>query len=167
MKLTTTVALVILLFGCGGGSNGAGTGNNAGSSGTNSGNAGAVATGGDSGGAAGAAGNPGPPAPPPSSVDGTKKVADATTADLSAICDWFAGLVGGYGAPRTCSTAILTAPLSQADCVGSFPPCDVTFSDFEACVSVVTQAQATCTGSSVADAHDSDTCAPVTNAGCF
>jgi hypothetical protein len=158
-KLSFMFTLAVLLLGCGGGSDSPGTGN-AGSGGTSNGGAGAGGAG-----AAGAAA--GAPAPPPSSVDASKHLPDATEADLAAICDWFASLVGGYGAPATCSTAILAAPLSLGDCEASFPMCDVPFSDFEACVSAITQAQAACTDTSVADARASDACAPVVAADCF
>jgi hypothetical protein len=104
---------------------------------------------------------------PPSGVDGTKTLADASSSDMTATCDWFAKLVGGYGTTSTCSSSVLDAPPSQADCVAHFPSCDVTFSDFEACTVAVVHAQQACTNTSVSDAESSDVCSAVIPAGCF
>jgi hypothetical protein len=103
----------------------------------------------------------------PAGVDGSKSLLDATDADMTATCDWYASLVGGYGAQSTCGSSVLNAPPSQADCLAQFPACDVTFSNFEACVVAVVGAQMDCTGTSVQDAESSVACADVVPAGCF
>jgi hypothetical protein len=150
-------AALFLALGCGG----SGTGGTAGSGG---GTAGGSA--GTSGGGAGTTGAGGAVAPP-AGVDGTKALSSATAADATATCDWYAMLVGGYGATSTCGSAALHAPPSQADCLATFPTCDVTFADFEACVVAVVRAQQACSATSVKDAESSDVCASVIPAGCF
>jgi hypothetical protein len=80
-----------------------------------------------------------------------------------AACDWFASLVGGYGAAATCTSPVLSAPDSQADCVAGFPTCDVTFTDFAACVVAVTDAQKVqpCDATAVQTAATSSTCGAI------
>jgi hypothetical protein len=104
---------------------------------------------------------------PPAGVDGTKTLANASDTDRTATCDWFAMLAGGYDTMSSCGSAVLSAPPTQGDCLSTFPACDVTFSDFEACVVAVIHAQQACTDTSVRDAESSADCASVIPAGCF
>ncbi|HVU49631.1 MAG TPA: hypothetical protein VHL80_03030 [Polyangia bacterium] len=164
-RLAASVATLFLVVGCGGGSGG-GPGA--------AGSSGAGTNGGAGSGAAGSAGSAGASATgtgghvaPPAGVDGTKTLTDASDADKTATCDWFATLAGGYGTTSACGSAVLNAPEDQARCLETFPACDVTFSDFEACVVAVVHAQTACTDSSVQDAESSADCASVVPAGCF
>ncbi len=103
--------------------------------------------------------------PPP--VDGTKQISSVSAADKASLCDWFAGLVGGYGTPETCSMAQLSAPTDQADCLSSFPSCAVPVSTFETCVQAMVSAQQTCTPQAMTAAETSPECVTVGQAGCF
>jgi hypothetical protein len=161
---------VFLALGCGGsgGGGGAGSGGNAGSGGGAQGGSSAGGSAGDSSGGGGSAGTgTGGAVAPPAGVDGTKSIANATAADQMATCDWFANLAGGYGASSTCPSGVLQAPETQAACLMTFPTCDVTFADFEACVVAVVHGQQACTSTSVRDAQSSDACTSVIPAGCF
>jgi hypothetical protein len=158
MRLRLAVAtLCLVVVGCGGGSGGgpgAAGSSGAGTSGGAAGSAGASATG------------TGGHVAPPAGVDGTKSLADASQADETATCDWFAMLAGGYGTTSSCDGALNPAQ-SQTDCLATFPSCDATFTDFEACVVAVVHAQQACTDTSVQDARSSADCASVIPAGCF
>ena len=140
-RLAMSVAMLVLAVGCSSSSGGSPTG---------------------SGGTSGTTGGL------PAGVDGNKQVVDATDADKAATCDWFAGLVGGYNAQAACTGVVLSAPASQADCVASFPTCDVTFTEFAACVVAVTDAQKVqpCDATAVQTAATSTTCGAVP-ASCF
>jgi hypothetical protein len=157
IRLAASLATLCLIVGCGGG--GGGGPGTAGSSGAGT-SGGTAGSGGSATGAGGAVA-------PPAGVDGTKSLANASDADRAATCDWYAKLVGGYGATSSCGSSVLNAPSSQAECLNTFPTCDVTFSNFEACVVAVVHAQEACTDTSVMDAESSATCAPVVPAGCF
>jgi hypothetical protein len=111
----------------------------------------------------GSAGTNGQTSGLPAGIDGSKQVVDATDADKTATCDWFASLVGGYGTAPICAGPELSAPASQADCVTQFPSCDVTFSDFAACVIAVTSAQnqQPCDPDAVQTAVASSTCGAI------
>ena len=100
-------------------------------------------------------------------VDGTQQVSAIDATDKMNLCNWFAGLVGGYGSTPTCSMALISAPPSEADCISSFPTCAVPVSTFEACVRTIVSAQATCTQASIAMAEADPNCATVGQAGCF
>jgi len=101
------------------------------------------------------------------SVDGTKQVSAVDATDKMNLCNWFAGLAGGYGSTSSCSMAVITAPPSEADCVSSFPDCAVPVSTFEACVRTIMTAQMTCTQASISAAQTDSNCAAVGQAGCF
>jgi hypothetical protein len=158
-RLAISVATLFLAIGCGGG--GGGGSGAAGSSAAGSGAAGTT------GGAGASATGTGGTVAPPSGVDGTKTVADASDTDKMTTCDWYAKLVGGYGTPPSCASAVLNAPQDQPDCLATFPACDVTFADFEACVIAIVHGQQACTDTSVRDAESSADCASVVPAGCF
>jgi hypothetical protein len=100
-------------------------------------------------------------------VDGSKQVLTVTASEKASVCDWFAGLVGGYGTTTTCSMAVITAPPTQAECVTDFPACAVTVSTFETCVNELIAAQETCTMQSLNSAELSAACQMVGQAGCF
>jgi|KBSMisStandDraft_5_1062788.scaffolds.fasta_scaffold1695817_1 hypothetical protein len=100
-------------------------------------------------------------------VNGSTQISATTDADKMSLCNWFAGLSGGYGSAPTCSMAVITAPPSEAECVSSFPDCAVPVSTFEACVRTIVAAQNTCTQASIAMAESDPNCATVGQAGCF
>jgi hypothetical protein len=170
-RFAISVATLILVVGCGGngggGSGAAGTSGGAGSGAAGTGSAGTTGGAGTTGTGGGGATGTGGAVAPPAGVDGTKTLADASATDKAATCDWFAMLAGGYGTESTCGGAVLHAPASQMECTGSFPACDVTFSDFEACVVAVIRGQQACTDTSIQDAESLAVCASVIPAGCF
>jgi len=100
-------------------------------------------------------------------VDSNKQVSATTSAEKISLCDWFVGMVGGYGASPTCSDGFLEAPASQAECVSDFPVCAVTVGNFEACIRTIVSAQATCTSASLTAAQSDPICQMVGAAGCF
>lgn len=115
--------------------------------------------------AAGCGSSSNDPGSPP--VDGTTQISAVSATDKMNLCNWYVGMVGGYGAASTCSMALITAPPTEADCVSKFPSCAVPVSTFEACVRVVISAQATCTMASMAMAQQDPNCVTVGQAGCF
>ena len=100
-------------------------------------------------------------------VEGGKQISATTMAEKISLCDWFVGMVGGYGATATCQDGFIEAPASQAECVSTFPNCAVTVGAFEACIETIVSAQATCTAQSLAAAQSDATCQMVGAAGCF
>jgi hypothetical protein len=100
-------------------------------------------------------------------VDGNKQVSAATAADKASVCDWFVGMVGGYGFQTACADAFIEAPATQAECTDGFPTCAVPFATFETCVRAIIAAQETCTTQSLSDAHDTPACQTVDQASCF
>ena len=115
--------------------------------------------------AAGCGSSSNDPGSPP--VDGNTQISAATATDKMNLCNWYVGMVGGYGSTATCSMALLKAPPTEADCVAGFPTCAVPVSTFEACVRTVIAAQATCTQASIQMAQQDPNCATVGAAGCF
>ena len=103
----------------------------------------------------------------PAGVDGSKDITATTPAEKMAVCDWYANLVGGYGAPSSCALAVLDSPPSQADCTSQFPSCAVTVSDFADCVVAVIDAQKQCPQAALDAAEASTACATVLPANCF
>jgi hypothetical protein len=114
--------------------------------------------------AAGCGGNSSNNDPP---VDGNLQISAASDTDKMNLCNWFTGMVGGYGTTATCSLAFLKPPPSEAACVADFPSCAVQVSTFEACVRTVIAAQETCTQASMAMAQQDPNCVTVGTAGCF
>jgi hypothetical protein len=168
LRLAASVATLYLVIGCGGGSGGGpgAAGSSGAGSGGSSGGAGNGAAGSTGSGGASATGAGGSVAPP-TGVDGTKTLAAASDSDKAATCDWFAKLAGGYGTTSPCAHALNPAQ-DQADCLTTFPSCDATFADFEACVTAVVHAQEACDPPTAAsDARASDACASAVNAGCL
>jgi hypothetical protein len=100
-------------------------------------------------------------------VDGTKQISATDATDKMNLCNWFAGLAGGYGSTPSCSMALITAPPSEADCISTFPTCAVPVSTFEACVRTIVSAQTTCTQASITMAESDPNCGIVGQAGCF
>jgi hypothetical protein len=100
-------------------------------------------------------------------VNGSTQISAATEADKMNLCNWFAGMVGGYGATTSCSMALIEAPPSEAECVSTFPNCAVPVSTFEACVRTIVAAQNTCTQASITGAETDPNCNTVGQAGCF
>jgi hypothetical protein len=103
----------------------------------------------------------------PAGVDGTKQISAASASDKAALCDWFAGKVGGYGTPSTCADGFIEAPPTKQECLDSFPSCAVTVSQFEDCIDTIVAAQNTCTPQSLAEAMANPNCQTVGAAGCF
>ena len=103
----------------------------------------------------------------PAGVDASEQVSAASDADKGALCDWYAGMVGGYGAPTTCAMAQITAPPDKATCVSQFPVCNVTVAVFEDCVERLVSAQNTCTQPALSAAEAAASCQSVAMAGCF
>ena len=100
-------------------------------------------------------------------MDSTKQVTAVNDADKASLCDWFVGMVGGYGAPATCDLAELSAPPDKATCTADFPVCAVTIAQFEGCVTKMVSAQNTCTAAAINAAIASPECDAVGMAGCF
>ena len=100
-------------------------------------------------------------------VNGSTQISATNDAEKMNLCNWFAGMVGGYGATPSCSMALIEAPPSEADCVSTFPDCAVPVSTFEACVRTIVAAQNTCTQASIAGAETDPNCNTVGQAGCF
>jgi hypothetical protein len=100
-------------------------------------------------------------------VDGNTQISATSAADKMNLCNWFAGLSGGYGSTPKCSMALITAPPSEAECVSTFPDCAVPVSTFEACVRAIMAAQDTCTQASISMVQSDPNCATVGQAGCF
>jgi pilus assembly protein FimV len=78
-------------------------------------------------------------------VSRSKTVSSLTTAEKTALCDWYAPQVGGYGAAATCSMALIGAPADQASCLADFPTCSATVGNLADCFAKVGAAQMTCT----------------------
>jgi hypothetical protein len=100
-------------------------------------------------------------------VDGNMQISAASDTDKMNLCNWFTGMVGGYGSTASCSMAFLKPPPSEAACVTDFPSCAVPVSTFEACVRTIIAAQETCTQASLAMAQQDPNCVTVGQAGCF
>ena len=84
------------------------------------------------------------------------------------LCNWFAGLAGGYGTTPTCSMALITAPPSEADCISTFPDLRRPGLDVRGVRPHDRQrAQTTCTQASITMAESDPNCATVGQAGCF
>ena len=90
-----------------------------------------------------------------------------TDADKNSLCDWFAPMVGGYGAAPTCADALLEAPPDKAACLTDFPSCGVTIGQFEDCVVAIVAAQTTCTQDALTAVMARPDCQAVGAAGCF
>lgn len=73
-----------------------------------------------------------------SGVSGSKTLANLTPAEQGQICDWQAGLEGGYGKSATCSDgSTINNYETRADCVADAPSCTATVAQLEACAKVV------------------------------
>lgn len=103
----------------------------------------------------------------PAGVDSSKQVSAVSEADKGSLCDWFVGMVGGYGATSACADADLEAPPSKTDCMDTFPTCDVTIALLEDCISRLVAAQNACTQEAITAAETSMSCQTVGAAGCF
>jgi hypothetical protein len=101
-----------------------------------------------------------------SGVDGTKSLSTLTMDEKGKLCDWLAGLVGGYGKADACGMGKYTPPMSQADCASNLPICDVTVANFEACQQAMAGLQKMCTDTALGNAFSSAGCTAVSNAGC-
>ena len=103
----------------------------------------------------------------PGGVDRSKQVSTVTEADKAALCDWFAPMVGGYGATHPCAQAFITAPPDKATCIAEFPVCAVTVGAFADCIAIIVAAQNTCTDASLASAAANPACSSSGPGNCF
>lgn len=103
----------------------------------------------------------------PSGVDRSKQVSAVSDAEKSAVCDWFAPMVGDYGSVPTCAGWIISAPPDKATCISTFPTCAVTVAQFEDCVVAIVAAQNVCTQQSLDDVLVRPDCQAVGAAHCF
>jgi hypothetical protein len=105
----------------------------------------------------------------PAGVDRSRLVSAVTDDDKAALCDWFAPMVGGYGATHSCQDAYLTAPPDKATCVAEFPPCtgSVTVGQFEDCVVAIVAAQDQCSTTALVQVQTRADCQAVAAGGCF
>jgi pilus assembly protein FimV len=157
IRIAFGAALIsILSIACSSEGDGNGTGNGGASGGSGlagSGGSPGVAGSGP-GGSTGAAGSPGAAGSTGAAGDSgntvagvsrTKTVSSLTASEKTALCDWYAPQVGGYGAAPTCSMALISAPASQAACLADFPACTATVGNLADCFTRVIQAQTACT----------------------
>ena len=96
-----------------------------------------------------------------SGIASAKAIGTLTDAEKKRFCDWTAGLYGGYGQVRSCdpatsgTTATITAPASQAECLAMNtiikPTCAATVAEAEGCIAAL----------STCDPSDEDTQCPV------
>lgn len=105
----------------------------------------------------------------PAGVDRSREASAVTEAEKGSLCDWYAPMVGGYGAASMCAGALIDAPPDQATCIADFPVCtgSVTIGVFEDCIVAIIAAQNTCTQASLMAAMTRSDCAAVAASGCF
>ena len=103
----------------------------------------------------------------PGGVSRSKQVNTVTAAEKELLCDWFVGMVGGYGAAPTCADGFIEAPPDKPECVATFPTCAVTVGSLQDCMQVIIDAQSVCTADSLAAAMANANCQAVGAAGCF
>jgi hypothetical protein len=136
---TAAAAAVCLLLACGSGGGGGGGGS--GGQGGGSGPGGS----GDGGGRR-------------SGVDGTRNVTSLTDAEKTMVCNWFADLLGGYGAADACDAVAISAPPSRVACLARFPSCDARVAVLESCFGMVVEAEQSCSAAAQATAAMSPDC---------
>jgi hypothetical protein len=76
---------------------------------------------------------------PTSGVDGTKKIGTLSSAEKKQLCDWQAGINGGYGKSTKCDGGLsVSGAKTQSACVSKLPPpsCEATVTEFEDCMKV-------------------------------
>lgn len=87
-----------------------------------------------------------------SGVTGSKKLPQLTDADKKAICDWTAGLYGGYGKSIDCGSSggmslTITGPVDLAECLAEAAlvpsTCQATVAQSEPCVKVMATCERT------------------------
>ena len=86
-------------------------------------------------GGAATAPDPGPDA----GVDPSQHLSELTPSDTTALCDWLAGRLGGYGHQRVCGTLTLSAYDNRTACMMAFQAASVVClaGDLETCVNFV------------------------------
>ena len=136
-------ALTMLAAACGGGGGAGGSGGSGGGGGT--------------GGGGGA----------PLGLDRNKAISTVTEAEKGALCDWYAPMAGGYGAPPVCATGFIHAPPDRATCIADFPSCTVTIGEFQDCIMAILAAQAMCTQAALTEAQTRPEGVAVGAAACF
>lgn len=103
----------------------------------------------------------------PAGTDRSKQITAVTDTEKGALCDWFVGMVGGYGATPTCADGYIEAPPTKDECVSTFPNCAVTVGQFEDCITKIVDAQEICTAAALDPVPTSAECMAVGQAGCF
>lgn len=107
------------------------------------------------GGSSGSANDGGTASGATSGVTGSKKLPQLTAADKKAICDWTAGLYGGYGKSIDCGSSggmslTITGPVDLDECLAEAAlvpsTCQATVAQVEPCV----RAMATCERTDIA-----------------
>lgn len=82
------------------------------------------------------------PVGPTSGVEPTKTIGELNTAEKKQLCDWQAGVSGGYGKTTKCEGGLSTSnPKTQTACVQkmNLPSCQASVADVEACFKVDAQ----------------------------
>jgi len=105
------------------------------SSSSSSSSSGASSTSSSSGGTSSSSGTPALPNGPTSGVDETKKLSELNATEKAQLCDWEAGILGGYNHKTTCSGGSSTTnAASQSACVSKMPAtCEATVQEIEDC----------------------------------
>jgi hypothetical protein len=98
-------------------------------------------------------------------VDRSKSISSLSDDDKTALCNWVAPQLGGYGAADPCALVPLGAPADLADCLSGFPACDVPVGTLADCYSRVIDAVNACTQSAYDAARTSTVC--LSSASCF
>ncbi|MBX3190352.1 MAG: hypothetical protein KF819_25355 [Labilithrix sp.] len=76
---------------------------------------------------------------PTSGVDPDKTLGELGSSEKKALCDWQAGVRGGYGKKTTCEGGVsVSTPKNQAACLQdiNLPSCQATVAEVEACIKV-------------------------------
>lgn len=78
------------------------------------------------------------PSGPTSGVDTSKTIAELSSSEKKQLCDWQAGINGGYGKSTSCPDGLtVSGPKSQSACVAKFPStCNAPVGDVESCLKV-------------------------------
>jgi hypothetical protein len=98
-------------------------------------------------------------------VDRAKPTSSLTNDERTALCNWVAPQLGGYGAAAKCELIPLSAPADLADCFDGFPDCDVPVGTVADCYSKIIEAVNACTQAAYDSARTSTVC--LTSASCF
>lgn len=98
-------------------------------------------------------------------VDRSKSIASLTDDEKTALCNWIAPQLGGYGAAQQCELVPISAPADVADCLSGFPSCSVPVGTLADCYGKIVDAVNACTQSAYDAARTSTVC--LSSASCF